>query len=138
MSIDNFLNRLDKVKRIGNRRWKACCPAHRGTKQSLAIKDDNGKLVVHCFAEQCSINDILTAVGLEFSDVMPEYLGDHKPQNKPFYASDVLEIVADEATIAYLIVKKMVDNTVTYADSQRLLKCASRLRYASRIAKDGL
>jgi hypothetical protein len=104
----------------------------------MSIKDDNGKVLVHCFAEQCSIDDILGAVGLDMNDVMPKFLGESKPIKKPFYAGDVLQISADEATIAYMIVKKMLDKTVTVNDMQRLLKCASRLRHASDVANKGI
>jgi hypothetical protein len=138
MSVHVLLNRLTKVKKTGADSWRACCPAHGSTKQSLAIRDDNGKVLIHCFAEGCSIDDVLGAVGLDMNDVMPKFLGEHKPIKKPFYAGDVLQISADETLIAYMIVKKMLDNTVTVNDMQRLLTCASRLRHASEVANKGI
>ena len=137
MSVENLLSRLDKVKKTGKDSWKACCPAHGSTKQSLAIRDDNGKILIHCFAESCAIDEVLSSVGLTFADIMPERLGDSKPTKRPFYPSDVLQISSDEILVAYLIVKKMVDGSVTLNDSQRLLKCASRLRHACEIANEG-
>jgi hypothetical protein len=138
MSVHNLLNRLDKVKKTGKDSWKSCCPAHGSTKQSLAIKDDNGKVLVHCFAEGCDILSVLGAVGLDMNDVQPRLQGEYKPQKKPFYASDVLDIASDEVTIAYMIVKKMLDNTVNKNDMDRLLVCASRLRHASDVANKGI
>ena len=137
MSVENLLSRLNKVKKTSKNSWKACCPAHGSTKQSLAVRDDNGKVLIHCFAEGCAIDDVLSSVGLTFADIMPERLADSKPNKKPFYASDVLQIASDEILVAYLIVKKMVEGSVTFNDSQRLLKCASRLRHASEVANEG-
>lgn len=135
--VENLLSRLDKVKPTGRDRWKACCPAHKSSKQSLAIAYTDGKVLVHCFAEGCSIHDVLGAVGLTTSDLMPECAGESKPIKKPFYASDVLQISRDEILVAYLIVKKMIEGAVNFNDSQRLLKCASRLRHACDVANDG-
>lgn len=134
MSVQTLLSRLEKVKSTGRDRWRACCPAHGGKKQSLAIRDDNGRVLVHCFAEGCGIMDILGAVGLSMEDVQPRLNGEFKAEKKPFYAGDVLEISRDEIFIAYLIVKKMLDGTVNYNDMQRLLTCAGRLRHATEQA----
>ena len=136
-SIDNLLSRLDKVKRTGKDSWRACCPAHRSTKQSLAIRDDSGRVLIHCFAEGCDISDVLGAVGLTFSDIMPERIGEYKASRKPFYTGDVLHISKDEILVAYLIVKKMLDNTVSFNDMQRLLLCGSRLSHACTVANNG-
>lgn len=136
-SVDNLLSRLDKVKKTGKDSWRSCCPAHRGRKQSLSIRDDGGKVLVKCFAEGCDIFAVLGAVGLEMSDVQPRLQGEHKPQKRPFYAGDVLQISRDEILVAYLIVKNMLDDTVSLNDKQRLLTCASRLRYACEVANDG-
>jgi hypothetical protein len=138
MSVHNLLNRLDKVKKTGANSWRACCPAHGSKKQSLAIRDDNGKVLIHCFAEGCGIDDVLGSLGVDMNDIQPKLQGEHKPQKKPFYAGDVLQISADETLIAYMIVKKMLDGTVNFNDMQRLLKCASRLRHASDVANKGV
>lgn len=136
-NVHNLLNRLDKVKKTGKDSWKACCPAHKSAKQSLAIRDDNGKVLIHCFAEGCAIEDVLGAVGLTFADIMPERIGNSKASKKPFYACDVLQIARDEILVAYLIVKNVLGALDNSSDAQRLLTCASRLRHACEIANDG-
>jgi hypothetical protein len=136
-NVHNLLNRLDKVKKTGKDSWKACCPAHRGSKQSLAIKDDNGKVLIHCFSEGCAIDDVLGSVGLTFADIMPDRVGESKANKKPFYASDVLQIARDEILIAYLIVKRLLERAGNSNDSQRLITCANRLRHACEVANDG-
>lgn len=135
--VNILLSRLDKVKKTGKDSWRACCPAHGGRKQSLSIRDDGGKVLVRCFAEGCDIFAVLDAVGLEMNDVQPRSQGEHKPQKRPFYAGDVLQISKDEILVAYLIVKKMLDNTASFNDMQRLLLCAIRLSHACEVANDG-
>ena len=136
-NVHNLISRLDKVKTTGKNKWRACCPAHKGAKQSLAIRDDNGKVLIHCFAEGCAIDDILRTVGLSLTDIMPEKLGEAKANRKPFYAGDVLQISSDEIIVAYLIVQKMIEGTVSFKDTQRLLLCSTRLRHACDVANDG-
>ena len=55
--LDTLLSCLDKVQRIGQDRWKACCPSHDDMSPSLAIKNDEGCLLLHCFAG-CETEDV--------------------------------------------------------------------------------
>lgn len=137
MTVENLLSRLDKVKKTSNNSWRSCCPSHNSTKQSLAIRDDAGKVLVHCFAEGCSIMDILGAVGLTMDDIQPRLNSEHKPQKRPFYANDILQIASNETIIAYMIVKKMLDATVSKNDMERLFTCSTRLRHATDLATKG-
>lgn len=134
MTVQNLLSRLDKVKKTGTDKWIACCPSHRGTKQSLAIRDDNGKVLVHCFAEGCGILDILGAVGLDMNDVQPKLNGEYKSNKKPFYSGDILQISHDEMLVAFLICKKMLNNTLNFNDMERLKTCVARLGHAVDLA----
>lgn len=136
-NVNILLSRLDKVKSTGKDSWRACCPAHNGSKQSLAIRNVDGKVLIHCFAEGCATYDVLDSVGLTFADIMPEFKGQSKASKLPFYSSDILRISRDEVFIAYLIVKKMLNGTVNFNDMQRLLKTAARLGHATEIANGG-
>lgn len=72
MSIDNLLNRLEKVRRTGERKWIACCPAHDDKSPSLGVKlIDDDKILIKCWAG-CSSSEIVGAIGLNLSDLMPE------------------------------------------------------------------
>ena len=103
MSLDKILNGLDKVQKIGADKWKACCPAHADKSPSLAITDKGGRILIKCFSG-CETSDVLAALGLTFADLMPEKaLGNHLPiVKKPFYASDILKIIRDEARLIYI------------------------------------
>ena len=49
MPIESFLNRLHKVRPKGKGKWLALCPCHNEKTPSLAISDDNGVVLMHCF-----------------------------------------------------------------------------------------
>jgi hypothetical protein len=57
------------VKRTGDLRWIAKCPAHLDKTPSLSVRaDDDGRVLIHCFAG-CATFDVLMAVGLDFGDL---------------------------------------------------------------------
>ena len=72
MSVNNLLNSLDRVRKMGADRWVACCPAHNDKSPSLAIRElSDGAVLLHCFAG-CSAHEIVSAVGLDLSELFPE------------------------------------------------------------------
>lgn len=98
MSLDNLLSRLTKVKgRAGN--FVACCPAHEDSSPSLALKEQDGKIILHCFAG-CSVQEIIGAVGMDMTDLFPPTTPNYKPQPAiKFYAADLLRVLHLEASI---------------------------------------
>ena len=71
-NIETLLSRLEKVKPNGSGKYLACCPAHTDKSPSLSIKEtEDGKILIHCFSG-CAVADIVAAVGLELSDLMPD------------------------------------------------------------------
>src|SRR5205085_2756945 len=81
MSVDALLARLEKVKgRNGS--WTACCPAHADKSPSLAIKDEGGKVLVHCFGG-CTVEAVIGAVGMDLTELFPPKEPNHStPQPK--------------------------------------------------------
>lgn len=78
MTPQTLLDRLQKVRSQGPNRWMACCPAHDDKNPSLAIKEEpDGRVLIHCFAG-CGAVDVLAAIGLQMTDIMPESCGDHR------------------------------------------------------------
>lgn len=101
MSVELLLSRLTKVKgRNGN--WTACCPAHEDKSPSLAIKEQDGKVLLHCFGG-CSVHDVIGAVGMDMTDLFPPSNETGIPvAGQPrvrFFASDLLRVIALEAQI---------------------------------------
>ena len=71
MSAETLLDRLEKVRRKGDGKWMACCPAHDDKNPSLSITGiGNGKVLIHCFAG-CSPADVVRSLGLSMSDLYP-------------------------------------------------------------------
>lgn len=132
MSADTLLQHLDKVKRTGQGRWLACCPAHADKTASLSIRElDDGRVLVHCFAG-CSVEEVLGAVGLTFDALYPEKPLEHgKSERRPFPAADILRAIAGETLIVYLSAKAVSNGEkLPENDLQRLLLAASRIQSA--------
>ena len=71
MSAQSLIERLRKVRRNGEKRWKASCPAHEDRDPSLAVQEtDDGLVLIKCFAV-CGAADVMAAVGLSLSDLFP-------------------------------------------------------------------
>ena len=105
MSIETLLSRLDGVKETGHGKYVARCPAHEDRSPSLAIKDEeDGRVLLHCFAG-CETEDVLNAIGLTFSDVMPERIEtshSYKPR-RWLNARDALSSLDHEALVVSVI-----------------------------------
>ena len=123
MSAEMLITRLHGVKNTGPNRWLARCPAHDDRSPSLSITDRDGRVLLHCFGG-CETEDVLGAVGLRFSDIMPERLDDARPA--PIPALQILEAVAHEITVAAFLAQELGYLTA----SQRLVAAGSRLNAA--------
>jgi hypothetical protein len=123
MSAQILISRLTGVRNTGPDRWVAKCPAHEDRSPSLSITDREGRVLLHCFGG-CETEAVLGAVGLRFSDIMPERIGEARPQAIP--ALQILEAVTHEITVSALLATEL-----GYAQaSQRLIEAGSRLNAA--------
>lgn len=123
MSAEMLITRLHGVKNTGPNRWLARCPAHDDRSPSLSITDRDGRVLLHCFGG-CETEDVLGAVGLRFTDIMPERLDDARPA--PIPALQILEAVAHEITVAAFLAQEVGYITA----STRLVAAGSRLNAA--------
>jgi len=61
----------------------ACCPSHDDKSPSLSVSEAGNHILIHCFAG-CEPSEILAAVNMQMSDLMPErdahYFDDQPPQ----------------------------------------------------------
>ncbi|MFO0449934.1 MAG: CHC2 zinc finger domain-containing protein [Pseudomonadota bacterium] len=122
-----LLSKLRKVRKTGQGRWMACCPAHEDRSPSLAVRDDAGKILIKCFAG-CSTGDVVAAVGMELADLMPERrLTDvSMPRERaPFLPSDAFDLLRQEVATAWVIVQQAA--TGGSVDVDRLTLAAQRL-----------
>jgi DNA primase len=71
MHVDDFLARLDCVRRSA-RGWSARCPAHEDKDPSLSVSEgDGGRILVKCFAG-CTVKEIVAALNLTLADLFVE------------------------------------------------------------------
>ncbi len=134
MTIEKILPLLRKVKKTGNNRYLACCPAHDDRSPSMAVSEvDGGRVLIHCFAG-CSTYDIVSAVGLELHDLFPpcdDRLKTYEPMQ--IHARDALEAVSHEITVLGVgCADMMKGKPLEPVDYQRMLKAMNRIQ----IAKD--
>ena len=106
MSIDALLSHLDGVKETGPGKYLSRCPAHDDRSPSLSIKDgDDGRVLIHCFAG-CEPQSVLDAIGMTFSDIMPERIGtEHYHNGNPNWipARDALATLDHESLVVSII-----------------------------------
>ena len=138
MSVDALLSRLQKV-RGRNGAWTACCPAHDDKSPSLAIREEGGKVLLHCFGG-CEVSAIVGAVGMDMTDLFPPKpdMGiPMTPQPKVrFFASDLLRVIALEAQIVAVAAYDMGrGKTLPEADLDRLKLAAQRINEAMEAAQ---
>jgi hypothetical protein len=138
MIADKFLAQLTKVKRTGRESWIACCPAHEDKNPSMTVTEkDDGRVLIHCFAG-CSVDSILGAVGMTFSDIYPEREADpyqpNKPERMPFNPRDVLAAVSTESLIVALSGAQVANGEpLDDVNRKRLMLAVERLQDAARI-----
>lgn len=132
MAINDLLSRLDKVKKTGHGRWVAKCPAHADKQPSLSIREmDDGRILLHDFAG-CETEAVLQAVGLTFSDLMPESVGiQKKPESRPFTTADALRCISFEAVLVAMTASRIASGQpIDGCDRDRLMLACSRIKGA--------
>lgn len=138
MSAEAIVSRLAKVKGR-NGAWTACCPAHDDKGPSLAIREQDGKVLLHCFAG-CTPDAVLGALGLDMTELFPPrpaWEDRSKPQPKvKFFASDLLRVIALEASIVSIAARDMAKGkTLPQADLDRLQLAYSRINDAMELSQ---
>ena len=69
-TVQGFLQRLHGVRRERNG-FKALCPAHPDRNPSLSVREEDGRILVKCFAG-CSTKDVCNALGIEMADLFSD------------------------------------------------------------------
>lgn len=107
MSAEQLLSRLEKVRRTGTNRWRACCPLHAGENpSSLSIREDGDTLLVYCHACQGGAGAIAEFLGLDLAEFFPPQescIKGRGPIAKPFMSRDVLEALDKDLRLAYVL-----------------------------------
>ena len=127
IDINDLLNRLQKVRKIGTDEWVASSPTRSDRTPSLFIKyDTNGNILLHDFGGS-SVDEICNAIGIELSDLFPDDGKEYKPQR--FNAHNVLVAMRQEVLIVALCAVDIVaGKNITEEDKDRVLLASQRLK----------
>ena len=132
MSAATLLQHLEKVKSTKSGHWLACCPAHDDKSPSLSIcEKPDGRVLVKCWSG-CSVEEILSSVGLTFEALYPEKEIHHgKPERRPFPAPDMFRALIPEMYVNYLCAQATAKGEVLpKVDMERLLLAINRFQAA--------
>ena len=139
MQVEELLSLLKGVRPSGNGRWVARCPHHNDKHPSLAItKGDRVPIVLHCFAG-CDPDQIVAAIGLELSDLMPDRDPDFNDSERarlavPFTAEQALRCLSAEADFLFVIAADVLNGKpIDSLTKDRVVEAASRIGQARRI-----
>lgn len=126
--VNAMLDRLHGVKPRGNGRWLARCPAHDDKTPSLSIgTGDNGAVLIRCW-RGCSAHEIVTAVGLNLSDLFPPRESTGAPIKRPWPASIILETLLFEVEIIGMAAGDIfASKTLSDSDRQRFSLAIQRV-----------
>jgi hypothetical protein len=78
MNLNAILDRLQGVRRNGSG-WMARCPAHEDRCPSLSIRNENGKILLHCFGG-CSIEAVCAALEIKVRELFATEREIYKPE----------------------------------------------------------
>lgn len=130
MRVDDFLGRLEGVRKSGANRWRARCPSCGGknaTKLSV-YEPDSGHVLIHCFSG-CDVAAIVGAVGMDLADLFPPRVDDDKRKprvRKPWSARDVVASLQHEAAVGALLLSNLHRGVVLSKTDKERAGVASR------------
>jgi hypothetical protein len=78
MNLNAILDRLQGLRRNGSG-WMARCPAHEDRSPSLSIRNENGKILLHCFGG-CSIEAVCAALEIKVRELFATRREIYKPE----------------------------------------------------------
>lgn len=129
-AIDTLLSRLERVRQSRSNSWMARCPAHNGDGTSLAVTySDDGRILMHCFAHECEVSDILAAVGMSVGDLFPDRLPQqrYQPRKHGVTPLDVMRAMRHETLVLHFLAESMAEGEMTEALCQRAQLAANRI-----------
>jgi hypothetical protein len=109
----------------------ASCPCHVDKTPSLAIADNVGKILLHCFSRQCTPIEICDTIGLNISDLFPpdnNYEASQHQRREYYDSQQVLDALAFETLVASIILQDLMDSgSLFQTDLDRLWVATERI-----------
>jgi len=131
-----ILERLNKVRAVGDGRYLACCPAHDDKSPSLSIRQQEcGRTLIHCFAG-CPASDVMTAIGMSLADLYPDRQA--RPGSLPDWKRRQLEEAADNERLIIRIVRSdLMKGHRNKSDMERACLAMDRLKKIQGVLAHG-
>ena len=135
---ERLLKLLHRVQSPGQGQWSASCPTsthkHGDRSRCLSIKElSDGRLLLKCFAG-CDNEDVLSAVGLSFSDLYPDKRESDHGQPARWPARDLLIVISDEAMVVHIAAEQLASGqALRPEDRERLTLAGNRIRTAMKV-----
>jgi hypothetical protein len=131
VSIDTLLSRLD-ARPNGRGRWRCACPVcGERNKSTLSIGiGDSGAVLVKCFKDGCSVEQIAQALCLKLSDLFPPTPGPSSPMKRRrlISAGQALDLLDGEMTLALVCASDMArGQQLDEPTRDRLMQSAARV-----------
>ena len=120
--VEELLDKLEKVRSTGRRKWVACCPVHGDKNPSMSIADKDGRVLCHCFS--CGANglDVVQALGLSPSVLF------EKPLEQGYIPKRVYEeLEMDRLVLAGYEEMKKSGKPLSYKDFKRIRLATNRV-----------
>jgi hypothetical protein len=137
MSAVDFLAQV-RHKPTGAGRWSFSCPGplhkHGDRSMSASLRElDDGRVLVHCHAG-CSVEEILSAVGLTFDTLFPPRdTQPGKSTSRPWRIRDVVNALEHELLMLAVFCSDMAaSRDITSEDRGRANKAAQRILHIVR------
>jgi hypothetical protein len=90
ITLEALLGQLESVRRNGEGRWMARCPAHGDRSASLSVRaGDDGRILLHDFGG-CSFAEIVDALGVEARQLFPAGAAPAPRRPRPNPGADAL------------------------------------------------
>lgn len=137
MSAALLLDRLHGVRKCGDGRWVARCPAHEDSRPSLSIRElPDGRVLLHDFAG-CSTRAVLAMLDLEMQALFPERLADAGPVRDRTHWHALREAIfalRDEARVIVFVTSDIAAGaTISNVDADRVAQAAGRIAQAVEV-----
>jgi len=138
MSMDRLLSRLEGVRRTGDGKWIARCPAHADKSPSLSVRDvGDGRTLVHCFGG-CAVADVVGALGMQLAELFPPRApaDGHRARRepRPYSARDVVRALKHELSVVFVVCADLASGK-PIADADRIRAGQARERIVAFLAE---
>ena len=113
-NIDDFINRLDNVRKMGNS-YRCACPVHHGEDRNLLVNIKDGQVFAYCFVCEANTYEVAKELRIEPEQrdklPIPRYTKDQR-----MFDLYMIELCEEKGI-----------NNLTYSDRKKYRECKMRM-----------